>query len=704
MTNLAGQLHDKLGNLSDAQRNAALSTIFGTDAMRAASVLMKEGSTGIQKWIKDVNDQGFAAAQAAGKMNSLQGDFKKLQAAVETGLIGMGAQADGFLRPVVQGITDAVRAFNNLPEPIKGGTLAVSGLAGAGLLLGGMLLTTIPKIYESVKAVQALELAAPKAAGALQTLGKGAAVITAVMGAIGIAGSVMDANSAHAKSAAESAQSLISLNVAGAKTNEIFSKDFFSNANRKFGLFQENDINGIGEAMKRVSSLNFGDTMDDAFSWIPGSNYQVKELRKSISNVDDALANFSTSGSSQLAAETFHKIAVTADKQGISLAQTAKQFPQYMDSLRKYASDMKVALTDQELLDLAVGRIPQKMKDAQNSTEGAAKATELPAKASAEQAKALADVGLAADGTTVDLDKLVTAMEAAGLIQLSANDALRNYYASLDAVDASIKQNGKTLDIHTEKGRANQKALDDVAAASLNLVKANAKNGDSQEELSKNLHTGYNDLLANYAAFGITGDAADTMARKALGIPKDVNIDTAIQNYADSMAKLNGIRQGVEAIRDYKEVAIHVKYTESGAAIRDRASDAGGAGAAYQVSAKGGPVNGSGPKGVDSERFLLAPGEYVLSDRDVDAMGGQAAVSAFRQQLHSGGGVRPTYAAPAPAAQVISSSGGVGDLTVYVTNPFTGEEVQGIVRSVARGQVEAGINAANQDASRRPAR
>jgi hypothetical protein len=41
-------------------------------------------------WIKKVNDTGFASAQAAGKMNSLQGDVQKLAAAFQTDLIKAG--------------------------------------------------------------------------------------------------------------------------------------------------------------------------------------------------------------------------------------------------------------------------------------------------------------------------------------------------------------------------------------------------------------------------------------------------------------------------------------------------------------------------------------------------------------------------------------------------------------------------------------
>jgi TP901 family phage tail tape measure protein len=706
VTNLAGQLHDKLGNLSDAQRNAALSTIFGTDAMRAASVLMKEGSTGIQKWITDVNDQGFAAQQAAGKMNSLNGDFKKLQAAVETGMIKMGAAADGALRPLVQSITNAVGAFSNLDPSMQRVIITTAGLAGGTLLLGGTLLTTIPKIFETVKAIEALKAASPNAAGAVAALGKVALPAAVALTGLLIGQRIADSLLPAQKSVEELTQKLLQLQ-SGVSVNDIFGKDVFARANNGvFGIKGiVEDTNSIGDALKRVNSLDNMDHVNDFMNGFIDLGGKVPEIRKSLQGIDSAITGLATSGSMELAQTNFLKIKVAAERQGVSLEDTAKSFPQYMDSLRKYATDMGYTFKDQsELMDFALGRIPPKMKELQDSTAGQAKAAELAQKATAEQAKALSDVGLASDGTVVSLDKLVTAMENAGLIQLSANDALRNYYASLDAVDASIKQNGKSLDIHTEKGRANQKALDDVAGASLKLVEANAKNGDSQESLSKNLHTAYDDLMANYAAFGVTGDAADTMARKALGIPKNVNIDTAIQNYADSMAKLNGVKKAVDDIRDYKEVAIHVNYTESGTAVRDRASDAGWAGTSVQAHAGGGAIYGAGSKGVDSVRSMLAPGEHVLTDSDVDAMGGQSAVYAFRKQLHSGGGTRPLYGAPAPAAPVMTQMTSGGDMQMTGTLVLDSGEVMGTFRGIARQAAAGAVNAANQDAARRPSR
>jgi TP901 family phage tail tape measure protein len=146
ITGLAGQLQTKLGGLTQAQRNSALATIFGTDAVRAANVLYKEGASGIQGWIDKVDDTGFASAQAAGKMNSLQGDVQKLSAAFQTDLIKAGESADGALRGIVQSATGLIKIFGGLPQPVQGGVVAFTALVAVVGLVGGAALLAIPKI------------------------------------------------------------------------------------------------------------------------------------------------------------------------------------------------------------------------------------------------------------------------------------------------------------------------------------------------------------------------------------------------------------------------------------------------------------------------------------------------------------------------------------------------------------------------------
>jgi TP901 family phage tail tape measure protein len=705
ITDLAGQLKDKLGGLSDAQRNAALSTIFGTDAMRSASVLMKEGSTGIQKWIKDVNAQGFASDQAKGKMDSLNGDFKKLQASFETGLIKMGAASDGFLRPVIQGITDAITAFSNMDPATQGVIMAVAAVTGGVLLLAGGLLTVIPKIHDSVAAIKALRDASPGAASAVGTVGKAAGIAAAALIALQVAGSVF--GDEHKKSAEDYGQAVLGVGKAAGSVDGSKLDAMFQGFHTFAGVDNVDGVNNMADAIGKIANAGdaqkFTKSMDGLATLFNMPKSELGQLEARLNGIGDAMGSLVKSGDTATAAKAFQALSTEFEKNGKTGTDALNYIPGYRDALKSLATEMHVHLNDQELLDLALGKIPQKMLDAQNSTEGQAKMADIAAKATEAQQKALDDLGIAADGVILHLDKLVQSMQASGLISISADQAAINYQKSLEAVDAAVFKNGKTLDIHTKAGKENMEAWLGQASAADATTLANAKNGMSADELGVNLTAQYTQLRDNAKAFGKSGDEADAMARKALGIPKDVKIETAIQNFADSMAKAQALKKGIEDIPDHKNIGL---YTTEYFDTVDRRStpavtDPNKLGGHY---ADGGAVFGAGTKGVDSVRAVLAPGEHVLSDSDVDAMGGQNAVYAWRKQLHSGG-VRPTYAAPAPAAQVIHSAGGIGDIAVYVTNPFTGEEVQGIVRSVSTGVADGRIAAADsQSKYMRPGR
>jgi hypothetical protein len=160
------------------------------------------------------------------------------------------------------------------------------------------------------------------------------------------------------------------------------------------------------------------------------------------------------------------------------------------------------------------------------------------------------------------------------------------------------------------------------------------------------------------------------MARKALGIPKGVPIDTAIQNFADSMAKLQAINDKANGLNG-KRVDVGIYTTEYFDTLDRRSAptavDPNKLGGHY---ADGGALDSApGPKGVDSKLFWGAKGEHVFTDDDVDAMGGQAAVYAFRKQLH-GGGVRPLYATAAPSnawAPVATQQRGGGGVNANFT-------------------------------------
>lgn len=148
LAEFAGNLQAALRDLTPEQRNAAMATIFGADAVRAATVLYSEGEDGIRDWISAVDDQGYAAETAAMRLDNLAGDVEKLGGAFDTALIQSGSGANDALRGLVQTGTAAVDMFGALPEPVQQ-TAVYLGLAAAGVgLVGGALMLAIPRMAE----------------------------------------------------------------------------------------------------------------------------------------------------------------------------------------------------------------------------------------------------------------------------------------------------------------------------------------------------------------------------------------------------------------------------------------------------------------------------------------------------------------------------------------------------------------------------
>src|SRR5690349_20813081 len=137
LANVAEQLKVNLSKLTPEQRNSALATIFGSDAIRAANVLYDQGAAGIQKWTDAVSEQGSAAKQAATLTDNLKGDIERLGGALDSVFIKTGSGANGGLRTPVQGLTGFIDKVGQIPGPVllAGGALtSLALLAPKGVL------------------------------------------------------------------------------------------------------------------------------------------------------------------------------------------------------------------------------------------------------------------------------------------------------------------------------------------------------------------------------------------------------------------------------------------------------------------------------------------------------------------------------------------------------------------------------------------
>ncbi|MDF2605898.1 MAG: Phage-related tail protein [Bacillales bacterium] len=122
---IAGLLNTKLNGLTDAQRQMTLETMFGTDAIRAANILYKEGADGVNKMYSEMS-KTTAAEVAKIKMDNFNGEMKRLNSSIESAKVSIGNALIPALTKIADVVQGAVDKFNNL-SPTMQKTIAIGG-------------------------------------------------------------------------------------------------------------------------------------------------------------------------------------------------------------------------------------------------------------------------------------------------------------------------------------------------------------------------------------------------------------------------------------------------------------------------------------------------------------------------------------------------------------------------------------------------
>lgn len=111
MAQIADVLKDKLSGLSAAQRDAALKTIFGNDAIRVGIALYEGGGQAITDWTNKVNDAGYAAKIGGQRNDNLAASFEQLKANLQTSAIIIGEKFLPVLRKATEAASDLATKF-----------------------------------------------------------------------------------------------------------------------------------------------------------------------------------------------------------------------------------------------------------------------------------------------------------------------------------------------------------------------------------------------------------------------------------------------------------------------------------------------------------------------------------------------------------------------------------------------------------------
>lgn len=358
MPELADNLQQSLSKLTPQQRNSALATIFGARAIQSANVFLKDGAKGIQDWIDKVNDQGFAAHQAGGKLDSLSGDLSKFKAALNAAFIETGQGGQGPLRSLVQNLTSATNAFNRLSPAAKNAAaelLAITAVTGGGLWLGSKV---IRGVADTRKALTDMGITAEITRDKLLTLGN-AARAGAGIGALALSMTNLDEKAHLSNTAMGALYGTMILPGWGTAIGGIIGliKDFGANsdefnakvAQMKTGLesaVQSGDVAQLQAMQKQISAL--ADAIpDDLPGPLKDTVQPLRDLAKEAANASVNATGMSAAVDSAGNALTGAGAGATEMTKALEEAQkkasaTTKTFLGFTDSL----NNSKVSLGD----------------------------------------------------------------------------------------------------------------------------------------------------------------------------------------------------------------------------------------------------------------------------------------------------------------------------------------------------------------------
>jgi len=520
---LAGQLQSQLGKLSQEQRNAALATIFGSDAIRAASILYEQGADGIRRWIDAVNEQGFAAETARAKTDNLIGDIERLTGELETLAITSGSGVNEGLRTLVQGLERIVASLGALPGPIQTGAVLIAGLGGAALLATAGWIRLRRTTGEALKELREVGPAGRRAADALQRVGRAAGRAGVAIAGLQIASAALGNSLApQIDVLAERISEFAASGETGGEVARLFGDDL-GKLDRALKDIGNTGVwwsitRGIGDTIEGLTGL--GNVFDDS----------LQKSRERLRALDEALAHLVQSGRAKEAAEAFDAIAKRAAEQGVSI---------------------------KELRDILPGYVA---------------AIEMAARESGKAADAVGEVGEEAAIAAQNVQALKDAFDRLFDAQMSYDRAVIAVKQGLADLKKELLDGTRTLSINTEEGRKNRSAVLDQIQAIKDLRQARIDHGMALDEANKLYVKDIEGLRNVMLQAGYTKKEIDALIDAYRQIPEMAQTEVSAPGAKESEKKVRDYNFEISKVPDSKKTKITVDTGEAMERARDLAN------------------------------------------------------------------------------------------------------------------------------------
>jgi len=492
----AGELQTALSGLTEEQRAAAMQTIFGADAVRAATILFTEGEEGIGGWVDQVNDSGYAAEVAAQKTDNLAGDLEELGGALETALIEQGDKSTGVLRALAEGATDTVRGFSAMPPVVQNVGTGIAGIAAVGLTAAGVVGTLAPKVRELKTALEGLGTAGQFAS---RNLGVGAFALGGIGGiALGVAHMFGQAERAGADLRQELIEDIDTKSLDSIEAGLAGARDRLREVEQDWTRFEGAGGFARGVAENTKGILGFGSAMAETSAEMEAARDVQQELVRA--------SNLWTSA-----------IQVTSVALGVGHDEAER----WLEAIN----------FDPTAANGGYQQIAADVTAAKTAMENGTPASDALG----------ASLGTLADETSTATDRLqayADAMDAVIGVHLSSFEAATAFGGAITGLTEQLAGGNLSLDEFTENGQANRDALSGAAQAAIDHALAIGEEQGSVEAANMVLAGHVTQLTDVMRQAGLTDEQIAMMITQ-MGLTPE-NIETLLA--------LNGTQQAGAAL------------------------------------------------------------------------------------------------------------------------------------------------------------
>ncbi|MET9517412.1 hypothetical protein [Streptomyces sp. NPDC002994] len=460
-------------------------------------------SGGLAEFIKYAKENGPLVGQA---LRNIGEAFAKLIAGASDVGVSLLTVISAMAKLVASLPTSLITTMLQLAIAMKAVTLAAAGARAVGLAYAALRVQLIAMGTAAVGASGAL-MTLRVAFAALSTGAKLGVVVAGVALLVVAIKKISDAGRAAPPDVDKLTTSLGRLAQTGKLSGE---------AARVLG----EDLGGLSTALKTLSDPSIGEGVEKWLSDLTGiDTVNIKEAKAPIEGIDKALAGMVKGGNPQLAAAALAELGKNAKANGQDMSELRPMLDSYDSALADLAFENKLV------------------------------------------ADSMGVFGRQAQATSAKLDAQKASAEGLRQAITNLNDTNRAAYDSqiafegaIDALTASFKEHGASLDLDTEAGRKNGTAMSGAAKAHDEMVAAGLAAGESLGSMTSKSGTLRAEMMRLAMTVFDNKQKATAYVNTLLGTPGEIK----------TMVKL----ERAEAISGLKSVQAEIKKTPGAKSVK----------------------------------------------------------------------------------------------------------------------------------------